>query len=151
MFEMIGNVFKNFGSKPATRNYPFTTRKMAKTTRGHISGIDTDACIYCGICQRKCPSNAIKVDRQNRTWELEPYRCIVCGECVTVCPKDCINMQNVHSTSSTTKGVIVCKGSPKGEHCGFRELSGDSGVATDQNSVGESAAQKVKAKVRANA
>jgi len=113
MFDMLGSIFKNLTTKPATRNYPFSTREMSKTTRGCISGIDSDACIYCGICQRKCPSDAIKVDKANRTWELETFRCIVCGECVTACPKKCIYMDNKHATSSTKKDIIVCKGALK--------------------------------------
>ena len=113
MFDMIGNVFKNLTSKPATCGYPFKTRKLNENVRGHISGIDAEACIYCGICEKKCPSDAIKVDRPNRTWTIETYRCIVCGECVTVCPKTCINMEKEHLTSSTKQDIIVCKGSPK--------------------------------------
>ena len=113
MFDMLGNIFKNLISKPATRNYPFSTREMGKNTRGHISGIDPDACIYCGICQRKCPSDAIKVDKANKVWELETFKCIICGECVTSCPKKCINMENFHATASTNKDVIVCKATRK--------------------------------------
>ncbi|MEI6131327.1 MAG: 4Fe-4S binding protein [Bacillota bacterium] len=113
MFDMIGNILKNLVSKPATRAYPFKTREMNENVRGYISGIDPEACIYCGICDKKCPSDAIKVDKPNRTWTIENYRCIVCGECVIVCPKQCIYMEKTHLTSSTQKDIIVCKGSPK--------------------------------------
>ncbi|MEI6603378.1 MAG: 4Fe-4S binding protein [Clostridia bacterium] len=115
MFDMIGNIVKNLFSKPATRNYPFVVREVPVNARGHISGIDPEACIYCGICQRKCPSDAIVVDKVNRTWEIETYRCIVCSECVTVCPKQCIYMDAKHLTSSTKQDRILCKGSPKPE------------------------------------
>lgn len=92
MFDMIWNVFKNLGSKPATRMYPFTKREPYKDSRGQVSGIDIDACIFCGICSRKCPSDAIKVSKADKSWEIDNFKCIICGVCAEVCPKKCINM-----------------------------------------------------------
>ena len=83
--------------RPFTRAYPFTTRAPFADARGHIT-MDPDACIYCGICQKRCPSNAIVVSRKpnpNR-WTFDPHACIVCGDCVTACPKRCITMQTAH-------------------------------------------------------
>jgi formate hydrogenlyase subunit 6/NADH:ubiquinone oxidoreductase subunit I len=89
MFDMIGNIFKNMASKPATRQYPKEKRVPFKDARGHIS-INIDNCIFCGICSRKCPSNAITVNRNDKTWEINPYKCIICNECVGSCPKKCV-------------------------------------------------------------
>jgi len=53
-------VLRSVLSRPATRLYPFVKRPFFKNTRGHIS-IDIEKCIFCGICQKKCPSDAILV------------------------------------------------------------------------------------------
>ena len=56
---------------------------------------------------RKCPADAIKVDRATSTWELEPFRCIVCGECVVSCPKKTISMTNERRSAVTQKKYYV--------------------------------------------
>lgn len=110
MFDMFGSVIKNLFSEPATRKYPGEKRELTDKARGHISGIDAEACIFCGICDRKCPANAIKVDRKNRTWEIDPFKCIVCNECVISCPKKCINMEKEHGNVEEVKTKILCQG-----------------------------------------
>jgi len=89
MLDMLRNIFVNLFTKPATRKYPYTKREPFKSTRGCID-VDIDKCILCGICQKKCPSDAIKVDKKNNTWEIDSYKCIVCNVCVESCPKKCI-------------------------------------------------------------
>lgn len=105
---MINRVFKNILSKPATRLYPLYTREPYERTRGRIF-FDPENCIYCSLCQKKCPADAINVDRQNTTWELNAFRCIVCGECVGACPKKCISMTNERRHCSDTKKTISIK------------------------------------------
>jgi formate hydrogenlyase subunit 6/NADH:ubiquinone oxidoreductase subunit I len=102
MFDMIGNIFKNMSSKPATRQYPKEVRSTFKNTRGHI-GIEIDNCIFCGICSKKCPSSAITVDRNEKSWEIDPFKCIICNVCEEVCPKKCILNHEAHNTSALVK------------------------------------------------
>lgn len=90
MFEMIRTIIKNLFDGPATRMYPMEKREPFANARGQITGIDGDACIYCGICQRKCPALAIVVDKPMKTWTLDPYKCVICGVCQEACPKKCI-------------------------------------------------------------
>ncbi len=85
-------VMTNLFSKPATRPYPFEPRNYPERTRGQI-GIDIDACIFCGMCMRKCPTAAITVDKVQKSWSIERFGCIQCGCCVEVCPKKCLMMQ----------------------------------------------------------
>lgn len=108
MANMIGNVFKNLISPPATRLYPVKPREPYERTRGRIY-FNPENCVYCGLCQRKCPADAITVDRKNTTWQLNAFRCIVCGECVNGCPKKCITMNNQRRSSSDHKKVITLK------------------------------------------
>lgn len=105
MAGMINRIFKNFASKPATRLYPLSTREPFERTRGRIY-FNPENCIYCGICQKKCPADAIAVDRLKGSWELNAFRCIVCGECVTSCPKKCVEMTNQRRSSSNIKKTI---------------------------------------------
>lgn len=105
---MINRVFKNLVSKPATRMYPVKVREPFERTRGRIY-IDPAACIYCGICQKRCPADAITVDRPNSTWELDAFRCIVCGQCAVDCPKKCIVMTNERRSCSQVKKVVSLK------------------------------------------
>lgn len=90
MFDMLGNVLRNLVSKPATRMYPQEKRQAFDNVRGRM-GIDIDGCIFCGICSKKCPSGAIKVDRNEKSWEIDHFNCIICGLCQEVCPKKCIS------------------------------------------------------------
>ncbi len=113
MFDMIGNIFKNLGSKPATRMYPFEKREPFKDSRGHISGIDVDACIFCGICSKKCPADAIVVNRAEKSWEIDQFKCVICGVCTEVCPKKCILQEAGHKTASCTKEKVKQVQPPK--------------------------------------
>ena len=94
-------VMKNLFSKPATSGYPFVERKYPEGTRGLVD-IDIDACIFCGICSKKCPTNVITVDKAKTEWKIEPFGCISCANCVGACPKKCLSM-NKHYTSPEGK------------------------------------------------
>jgi ech hydrogenase subunit F len=108
MKRMFSRILKNFMSKPVTRLYPQKEREAFERTRGRIF-FDEKDCIYCSICQRKCPADAILVDKPNKTWELNPLRCIICNECVLSCPKKCIKMTNERRHCSETKKIISIK------------------------------------------
>ncbi len=103
MFKMVENVFRNLVSKPATRMYPIEKREPFKDSRGHIEGCDIDKCIFCGICQRKCPADAIIVNKVEKSWEINQFKCVICNACVEACPKKCILASAEHKTASTKK------------------------------------------------
>ncbi|MDD2420613.1 MAG: 4Fe-4S dicluster domain-containing protein [Heliobacteriaceae bacterium] len=100
--KLAGTVTKRMGMKSACYMYPVVAREFTKTTRGHVE-LDSADCIYCGLCQRKCPTKAIEVNRQEKNWTIQPLRCIVCSGCVDVCPKKCLRMENTYSSSVTSK------------------------------------------------
>ena len=103
---MVENVLKNLVSKPATRMYPFDKREPFKDSRGHISGCDIDKCIFCGICQRKCPADAIVVNKSEKSWEIDQFKCVICNACVEVCPKKCIDASADHKTAQLNKDKL---------------------------------------------
>lgn len=87
---------KNLFSAPATRPYPEQPREYPERTRGHVE-IDTDLCILCGLCSRKCPTGTITVNRADKTWTIGRFGCIQCGCCVEVCPKKCLSMKQTYT------------------------------------------------------
>ena len=95
-FIMASKTMKNLFTKPATRLYPIQKRRYHKACRGHIT-LNVETCIFCGICQKKCPADAITVARKEKTWKVERLKCITCGCCVDACPKDSISMDNIYS------------------------------------------------------
>ena len=95
---------KNLFSKPATCNYPAEPAIYPERSRGHIE-INIDDCIMCGMCMRKCPSSAIKVDRNTKTWSIERMGCVQCENCVNACPKNCLSIKPGYTVPSTSKIV----------------------------------------------
>lgn len=102
--KFAGFALKNLFSKPATDNYPAKPREYSQRTRGSIVN-DIDQCIYCGMCQRKCPSGAISVDRNARTWSIDRMGCVQCENCVNNCPKNCLSTDSHYTEPSVTKTV----------------------------------------------
>ncbi len=102
MFNFVGNVFRNLTRKPATRPYPYQKRAPIAGNRGHLV-IDPAVCIYCGLCSKRCPAQALAVTRKPNpnSWTLDPYRCILCGYCVEVCPKHCLSLKPEHGDYSS--------------------------------------------------
>ena len=95
-------VLKNLFSKPVTRDYPKYKKVFNPTTRGHVV-IDIDSCIFCGLCSRKCPAEAITVDRKEKSWAILRARCVQCNSCVEACPKKCLDMKPEYSAVMTKK------------------------------------------------
>jgi NADH:ubiquinone oxidoreductase subunit F (NADH-binding)/Fe-S-cluster-containing hydrogenase component 2 len=51
--------------------------------------IDTELCIGCTVCRKKCPSGAIVGERKQAHYVLTD-KCIGCGACAEVCPHKAI-------------------------------------------------------------
>jgi len=52
--------------------------------------VDKDKCIKCGLCARKCPANAIKL---NPYPEIDKKKCIRCFCCMEICPQDALSLK----------------------------------------------------------
>ncbi|WP_319542399.1 4Fe-4S dicluster domain-containing protein [uncultured Pseudodesulfovibrio sp.] len=104
-------VVKNLLKKPATRNYPFVVREPFPNFRGELV-IDIEKCIFCGMCERKCPSQCISVDKTAGTWQCDPHACISCGYCRDNCPTKCLTMKDVHRKPMTEKITWIEQGTP---------------------------------------
>lgn len=98
----LGSLFK----KPETLLYPTQTKPPYPGQKGHVVN-DAEKCILCGMCERVCPCHCITVDKQNRTWQINPFMCIQCGSCVRACPKQCLTMEGTYTPISTKKYDIT--------------------------------------------
>ena len=75
------------GTGPASASAPGPVPAGAKPVN------DASHCVYCTLCAKKCPQEAIEVERASKTWKLDGEKCIGCGLCAASCPKKCLNMQ----------------------------------------------------------
>ncbi|HEX3001953.1 MAG TPA: 4Fe-4S dicluster domain-containing protein [Methanoregula sp.] len=105
-FEMTKTALRTVLSRPATILYPAQAAKRTPLTRGHII-FDGSRCISCSICQRKCPAQALLLNKEAKTWQIDRFRCVMCGACVYNCPATCLSMDPVYTPPASEKGVEV--------------------------------------------
>ncbi len=87
---------------PVTTRYPFEPRKPIPGSRGRLD-ITITSCIFCGLCAKRCPTEALKVDRPAKKWHVDRLRCISCGSCVECCPKKCLKLAEDHGIPTVTR------------------------------------------------
>ncbi|MFA5613638.1 MAG: 4Fe-4S binding protein [Methanoculleus sp.] len=92
LFEMTRTVLRNLAGGPATRRYPAVPARTSPITRGHVV-FDPATCRSCGICSKRCPCVAIRLDKEEKVWEIDRMRCIACGDCVESCPFGSLAME----------------------------------------------------------
>jgi Formate hydrogenlyase subunit 6/NADH:ubiquinone oxidoreductase 23 kD subunit (chain I) len=103
---MIPTLIKNITSRPKTRLYPAEERTLFPGSRGHIE-FDSEKCIFCSLCEKRCPAKAIVVDRKTKTLVFYPFRCIVCEACTEACTKSAITLKEKWRSPATTKGIEI--------------------------------------------
>jgi len=59
-------------------------------TSTYLAVLDADECTGCGMCQDRCPMDAIKLDDSSS--HIDVNRCIGCGLCVSTCPVAAISL-----------------------------------------------------------
>lgn len=114
MFSMLKIVLPQIFKKSATVLYPIEAKERPAGMRGHVVN-HIDDCIVCGICQNKCPSGAITVDRAARTWAIARFDCIQCAHCVNVCPRKCLKMLPERPKTIMEKTAYVMQAPPKAD------------------------------------
>ncbi len=80
--------FKNRHMSPRTPAFttalfaqPFYDSKARKTSNLRVEG----GCIGCGLCEKKCPVGAIKMESGKPVRVME--KCVMCLGCLHRCPK----------------------------------------------------------------
>lgn len=109
MLTMLKNAVLNLMKPPATINYPFTPIPLTRDARGALK-IDGPLCIYCGLCVKACPANALKVNRNDKHWEVDPFQCVNCAACVDVCPKKCLSFEEQYTQAALEKKTVSYDG-----------------------------------------
>lgn len=92
--------------KPVTNRYPFEPRTYFPATRGALV-LEETKCTLCVLCEKRCPTGALRVDRTGKTWAIERLKCISCGYCVEVCPKKCLRLDSQHAPCAQSKEQLV--------------------------------------------
>ena len=112
VFAMSKIVLKALISPPVTHRYPLDPRQPFAGSRGELA-IDIEKCTFCVLCEKRCPTGALKVDRPGRVWTIDRLACITCNYCVEACPKKCLALTTNHGTPTVTKEREVHRGPPK--------------------------------------
>jgi ech hydrogenase subunit F len=96
LFRMSRTITGNLLRGPATRMYPHVRREPFHNTRGRVA-IEIEKCIFCGLCQRRCPPKAITVTKDDKTWAIDRLYCMTCNVCTEVCPVHCLAMEREYT------------------------------------------------------
>ena len=75
-----------------TFEIPAKAKPAAAASEGAAASADgdlkcADTCVFCGLCAKACPADAITVDRKEKSWEVDKDSCVKCGACIDKCPK----------------------------------------------------------------
>jgi NADH-quinone oxidoreductase subunit I len=105
-----------------TVQYPRKELTLSPAFRGHIElkkfgETGSHACIACGTCERRCPSNVIKVQGMKAHAKSAKYathylidftRCSLCGLCVECCPTQTLTFSTSYNLEGASRwdGVI---------------------------------------------
>lgn len=104
-FEALRNAFR----KPFTVRYPKVRPLIPEGLRGRVEH-DSERCIYCGLCAKYCPSDAIEVEIGKR-WKYDMGRCLFCSQCEEICRymvrKDAITMATDFEHADRKKQMFV--------------------------------------------
>lgn len=57
-----------------------------------IEKIDLNLCSRCGMCEKYCPVDVIRMDGNNTPTIRYPEDCMVCGLCEDRCPSKAIEV-----------------------------------------------------------
>lgn len=97
--KMLKTILKQFTRKPVTTKFPLEPARKYENTRGHIV-YDPSKCTSCMICMKRCPSQAIVIER-GKTWEIDRFRCVICNQCVDLCKFDSLSTSSEYSVCAT--------------------------------------------------
>ena len=76
-----------------------------------------DTCVFCGLCVKACPADAIKVDRKAKSWEVDTDACVKCGACIDKCPKKSLSFGGAAAPAAPAKNTIAAVDEEKCIHC----------------------------------
>lgn len=113
---MLCQVLRSLFKKPATVCYPSEKLEMPEKIRGKIV-FDPQACIGCKMCERDCPSGAIRITKiaeKQFEAEIRLDKCIYCAQCVDSCPRKALRFTgDIELAGQDAKKLkVVYRGKP---------------------------------------
>jgi NADH-quinone oxidoreductase subunit I len=108
---------KAFCQPIVTVQYPREEIDITPNFRGHIDLVldpekNTFRCISCGMCERSCPSECIRVKgkkvegKKKKTlalFTLDFTKCSLCGTCVEICPTQALEFSNEYNLAAFSR------------------------------------------------
>jgi len=123
---------------------PISPRYRALHEIKRLMGSGNQRCIACGLCEKICPSNCIRIEgKYNRVgrkivkgYTINLGRCIYCGYCAEVCPElaithtrdyENVSEQRAHFTDMSTlvTPMDIYKAGKQQEFAGYGSVSED--------------------------
>ncbi len=101
-FGISKTITQSLFGKPATLMYPQRPRDYSEATRGKVEN-EIEKCIFCRLCEKNCPTDAIEVSKEKKEWQIDSLKCCGCRRCVEVCPVKCLFMHNVYFPAVTQR------------------------------------------------
>lgn len=71
----------------ADKAAPEADKAEAPAAGGDGDLVCADSCVFCGLCAKACPADAIEVNRKEKLWKVDVDSCVKCGACIDKCPK----------------------------------------------------------------
>ncbi len=121
---MLRTLLRNVVRAPSTRLYPIEKREPFERFRGALL-CNIEACIFCKICEKKCPSHCISVKAEEGLWECESFACVQCAACVEACPKKCLKLDNKARPPATERETVRLVGTPRVKKAAKTDVSAD--------------------------
>jgi len=85
---------------------------------GIVADIDLTNCNNCGLCYKRCPYNAIKLDDDEQPKVIKAL-CKGCGLCAADCPKECITIVHYSDEQIFAQVEAALEENPEKKIIGF--------------------------------
>lgn len=102
MFEVLKEALSKTLKKPDTIDYPKSKREVGKQFRGRHVFLE-ERCIACRQCEKRCPSQCIKVLEKEKRIIIDLDTCMFCGLCRDTCPEDAIHFSDEYELTTSKK------------------------------------------------
>jgi len=103
---ILSEALKKLLSGAFTIRYPKQKPVIPERFRGkHLW--DEKMCIFCLLCEKQCPTSAIKIDRERKTYTVDLGNCIFCGRCEQVCPTNAVKLGKKYELAVLRKEHVV--------------------------------------------
>lgn len=89
--------------KPITRYEDQYLNSIAKAN--YISKVNQELCKGCGLCAKRCPFTAIKIENEKASVEEE--KCYGCGVCAVTCPTEAIKLHRFERSHIFETGMAM--------------------------------------------